>query len=620
MAAAASQADLVELSPESVAALAASPLFNRDIAPTPLRWRTWNRWHIAALWIGMAVCIPTYMLAASLLASGMNWWQALATITLGNLVVLVPMILNAHGGTKYGIPFPVLLRSSFGVRGAHIPALLRALVACGWFGIQTWIGGHAVYHLAAVAFPSMKTAAPLPGIGINVWETVAFMLFWLLNLGIVLKGTDSIRWLESWAAPALLAIGLALLAWGVVQGGGLSRILAVTYRFTEPTLSVARVRQGGGTQELRVRFSPLLDDHGRSRATRVRLARGVDEAAARAAIEASDWIAYEPELPYVIINEASPARPMVVAAQFAADGGRRSGVFTARAAAQVPGGGGTSFWLLFLPALTAMVGYWATLSLNILDFTRFARSQKDQIWGQLLGLPTTMGFYSFVGIAVTGAAVVVFPDILAVEDAPWDPVTLLSRFDNPLVVAVSMFALAVATLSTNIAANVVSPANAFSNAAPKRISFRAGGLITGFIGIAMMPWKLIETTQGYIFTWLIAYGALLGPIAGIMIADYFWVRRRELELDQLYREQGIYRYWRGYHLPALIVLGVAILPSAPGFLATVFPRLAVQIPLSFQQLYTYSWFLGFAIALVLYPLAARRTTPLPLGPLGEGEG
>jgi cytosine/uracil/thiamine/allantoin permease len=605
MAAAARLSDAVELSPESSAELAASPLYNADIAPTPLHRRTWNLWHIAALWIGMAVCIPTYMLAASLLASGMNWWQALLTITLGNLIVLVPMVLNAHGGTKYGIPFPVLLRSSFGIRGAHIPALLRALVACGWFGIQTWIGGHAVYHLAAVAWPNMKAAAPLPGIGINIWETFAFLLFWLINLWIVLKGSDSIRWLESWAAPALLVIGLALLGWGVYRGGGLGRILAVTNRFAEPTLSVTPWREGEGVQELRVRFNPVRDDQGRSRATRVRLSSGVNEGRASAAIEKGSWIPYEPELPYVVMRDlGSPDRSMVIAAQFSDDAGNRSRILTAKPSS--PGHAGrTSFWLLFLPALTAMVGYWATLSLNILDFTRFARSQKDQVWGQILGLPTTMGFYSFVGIAATGAAVVIFPDILAVEDAPWDPVTLLSRFSNPLVVVISMFALAVATLTTNIAANVVSPANAFSNAAPRQISFRVGGLLTGFIGIAMMPWKLIETTQGYIFTWLIAYGALLGPIAGIMIADYYLVRRRQLHLDQLYREQGVYRYWRGYHLPALLVLLVAIAPSAPGFLAVVMPSLASKVAPFFQQIYTYSWFLGFAIALVLYPLVAR---------------
>jgi nucleobase:cation symporter-1, NCS1 family len=463
-------------------------LSNADLAPVPMAQRTWTKWDIAALWVGMSVCIPTYMLASSLISGGMNWWQAVLTVFLGNVIVLIPMVLNAHAGTKYGISFPVFARASFGVFGANIPAILRAIVACGWFGIQTWIGGWAIYKLLLVALPGLAGSAMIGFVGINVAQLICFLFFWTLNIWIFWRGMESIRRIEDWGAPLLLIIGIALLAWAWLKAGGFGPML------TQPS-----------------RFETNAD-----------------------------------------------------------------------------------FWRFFVPGLTGMVGFWATLSLNIPDFTRMARSQKDQIVGQALGLNTTMPLYAFIGVAVTSATVVIFGETI------WDPIELMSRFDSIALMLVSMFALTLATLTTNLAANVVSPAISFSNLAPRRISRRAGGLITGIIGIAMMPWKLVADPTGYIFTWLIGYSALLGPIGGILIADYYCVRRTELAVDDLYRTTGTYAYRGGFNPVAIVALVVGVLPNIPGFLGTIG---AVEVVPSFwMSLYGYAWFTGFGLAFAVYLL------------------
>lgn len=482
-------------------ALSSSPLWNADLAPVPRERRTWSRWHIAALWVGMAVCIPTYTMASGLINLGMNWWQALVVILLGNVIVLVPMLLNAHPGTAYGIPFPVLLRASFGVRGANIAALMRGVVACGWFGIQTWIGGAAIYGTAALIFrfAPATPADALPVLGISAGQFGCFLLFWSVNVFFIVRGMESIKWLEALSAPFLLLVGLALMTWAVAAVGG---------------------------------FGPLFEQ---------------------------------------------PSRLTTAA----------------------------TFWPIFGAALTAQVGFWATLSLNIPDFSRFARDQRAQIIGQTIGLPPTMVLYSFVGIVVTSATIVVF------GEAIWDPVQLIGRFDHPLLSALALVSLAIATLSTNIAANVVSPANDFSNLAPRFISFRTGGLITAFIGLGMFPWKLYADPHGYIFTWLIGYGALLGPIAGIMIADYYVVRRRHLDVAELYRLDGIYAYTRGYGGAALGALALGILPSLPGFLATVGLISRAGVPSPLLSLYDWAWFIGFGVAFACY-LGLRRLAPTPV--------
>ena len=571
-----------------------SPYANEDLVPTTPEERRWSRWNIAALWVGMSVCVPTYMLASGLIASGMSWWQALVTIAAGNLIVLVPMILNGHAGTKHGVPFPVLLRAPFGILGANVPALLRGLVACGWFGIQTWIGGHALYALARVIWPSIAGASGIGWLGINGWELAAFLAFWALNVSVAWTGTESIKWLEAWGAPLLLAIGFALLAWAMTTPGGLGRALAFSEQFSRPSLSVS-----GG----RATLSALAED-GVSRAAEARIGIGASEAEARASVEAAAWAPYSGDP--IALPPAGPATrgPLYVAGEVRSAAGAVSPTLVARASE-----GGASrhgFLLLFLPGLTAMVGFWATLSLNIPDFTRYARNQADQVWGQIIGLPTTMTLFAFIGIAATCAGALRFGDVLVVEGAPWDPVDLLSRFDSPAVVIVSMAALAIATLTTNIAANVVAPAIGFSNIAPRLISFRTGALMTGLVGILIMPWKLIASTEGYIFTWLIGYSALLGPVAGIMIADYWIVRRTLLDPVSFYRRHGSYWYSGGWRWGTVAILVAAVLPNVPGFLAASGFLAAGRVPAAFHTLYTYAWFVGFAIALVAYSLWGAR--------------
>jgi NCS1 family nucleobase:cation symporter-1 len=444
-------------------------LYNEDLAPVPLEKRTWGTYNFAALWISMSVCVPTYMLASGLIAGGMNWWQAILTILLGNLIVLIPMVLNAHAGAKYGIPFPVLVRTSFGVRGANIPAVLRALVACGWFGIQAWIGGQAIYSMLKIFWPP---AADFSG---GVW--ICFFAFWGLNMWVVWRGIDTIKFLEGVGAPFLLGIGLLLLLWITSKAGGLGPVLKTPSKFQT-------------TGEF-VRF--------------------------------------------------------------------------------------------FIPSLTGMVGFWATVALNIPDFTRYAKSQKAQMWGQILGLPTTMTFYSFIGVAVTSASVVLFGRPI------WDPVELLGKFNQPIVAFIAMIALLLATLSTNVAANVVSPSNDFANLSPQRISFRTGGMITGVIGVLMMPWKLLSDLSAYVFGWLVGYSGLLGPIAGVMIADYFIVRHASLDVEDLYRRNGIYEYRNGINRRAVAALAIGIGVALIGLIVP---------PLKF--LYDYAWFVGFAVSAVVY--------------------
>jgi NCS1 family nucleobase:cation symporter-1 len=479
-------ADFVEVTED----LSGSPLWNPDLAPTPLSRRTWTTYNIAALWIGMSVVITTYTLASGLMQQGMTWAQALFTILLGNVIVLIPMVLNAHAGTKYGVSFPVLCRASFGTTGANLPAMLRALVACGWFGIQTWIGGLALDALLTAAVPAWQ--------GLPSSEWIAFGAFWLVQVWLILHGLEGIRKLESWSAPLLLAGGVLLLGWAISRTGGMMT---------------------------------MLDES-------VKLQKGSQ-----------------------------------------------------------------SFWTLFPAALTANVGYWATLSLNIPDFTRYAKSQRSQVLGQAMGLPTTMTAFAFIGVAVTSATVVVF------GEAIWDPVVLLTRIGNPAVIILGALIVLVAQLTTNMAANVVSPANDFSSFAPKRISYVTGGLITAVIGIVMMPWKLYADAAAYIFTWLIGYSSLMGAVGGILIADYWVLRRQQLALPELFKVAGRYQYSNGTNWKAVAALVIAILPVAPGFIrAALTPGGQVADPGILDHLYTYAWFVTFALSFGLYLVLMRGRT------------
>ena len=486
--------------PDVEADLTQSSLYNDDLAPVPASGRKWGMLSFAALWISMSACIPTYMLASSLIGGGMNWWQAVLTIFLGNLIVLVPMVLNAHAGTKYGIPFPVYCRAAFGTAGANVPAILRALVACGWFGIQAWIGGDAIYKILAVFFPALSKGAALPLLGISFAQFGCFLFFWGINMWVIYRGIDTIRFLLNIKAPLLIVLGLLLLWWAYREAGG---------------------------------FGPMLS-------------------------QPSAFDAGQPKA--------------------------------------------GQFWSYFFPALTGMIGFWATLSLNIPDFSRYAKTQRDQVVGQALGLPTTMALYSFIGVAVTSATTIIFKETL------WNPVDVLTRFNSPAVLVIAMVSLCIATLATNIAANVVSPANDFAHLAPKKISFRIGGYITGVIGILMMPWKLVADPNGYIFTWLIAYSALLGPIGGILIADYFVWRKRTLNVSALYQANGEYRFTNGFSIVALVALVLGALPSLPGFLVQAKVLNAESVPASLAHLYNYAWFIGFAIAFVAY-LIGRKLSP-----------
>ncbi len=489
-----------------------STLSNEDLAPTPPEKRTWDMIHFAALWVGMAVCIPTYTLAAGLIDQGMSWSEALICVALGNTIVLIPMILNAHAGTRYGIPFPVFARASFGVLGANLPAILRALVACGWFGIQTWFGGLALWQLFVAIFPAAGPALSSDtlkaAIGTHPGELMGFFAFWLINLYYILRGTESIKFLETWAAPFLIIMGLLLLGWAYNRAGG---------------------------------FGPIL---------------------------------------------SQPSKLQ-----------------------------GSAFWSAFAPGLTAMVGFWATLSLNIPDFTRFAKSQRDQALGQAIGLPPTMILFSFIGVAVTSATQIIFGQTI------WDPVTLLGKVGGPLLLLLSMLGLSVATLSTNLAANVVSPANDFSNLSPTKISYKMGGIITAVIGALILPWKLIESSKGYIFTWLVGYSALLGPIGGIMIADYFIIRKTKLDVSDLYKRGGAYEYKGGINPIAIVALCIGVLLNLPGFLAEAIPELKDSIPQALRTVYTYAWFVGFFVSGAIYcavSLIMGRPTDVPaLPPAGS---
>ena len=470
--------------------LSNSPLWNSDLAPTPLSRRTWSTYNIAALWIGMSVVITTYTLASGLMQQGMTWYQALFTILLGNVIVLLPMVLNAHAGTKYGISFPVLCRASFGVRGANVAAMLRAIVACGWFGIQTWIGGLALNALMTAAWPGWSA---VPG---ALW--IAFGFFWAIQVAIILRGTEGIKVLESWSAPLLLAGGALLLWWGVSNGGGLENVLRGSVRLQQGT---------------------------------------------------------------------------------------------------------TPFWALFPAALTANVGYWATLSLNIPDFTRYAKSQRSQMLGQAMGLPVTMAAFAFIGVAVTSATIVIY------GEAIWDPVVLISRIGSPAVIIFGALVILAAQLSTNMAANVVSPANDFSNLSPRRISYVTGGLITAVIGIAMMPWRLYSDAAAYIFTWLIGYSSLMGALGGILIADYWIVKKQQLSLRDLFKVDGLYTYSNGVNWRAIAALVLAMLPVVPGFInAATTPGGQIADPNIFDRIYTYAWFVTFALSFIFYLILMRGSS------------
>ena len=464
--------------------VASSNHYNDDIAPTSVKERTWSVWNVAALWVGMAICVPTYTLGGVLTAYfGLSVTEALLAILVANIIVLIPLTLNAFPGTKFGIPFPVLLRSSFGMLGSNIPCMIRALVACGWFGIQTMFGGLAIHILLSNLVPGWES---LGGTG----EVIGFFAFLVLNLYIVIKGAESIKIMETLAAPLLLAVGIGLMMWA------------------------------------------------------------------------------SPKISYEALLSAPASRPE-----------------------------GASFWGYFFAGVTAMVGFWATLSLNIPDFSRYVRSQKDQIAGQIIGLPLTMFFFAALGVVLTAASTTLVGETIS------DPVSLIGKIDSPFWVVIAMILIIIATLSTNTAANIVSPTNDFQNLAPKKINQTRGVLLTGLIGILLMGWELLKklgviesdvSVEAMYSGWLLGYSSLLGPIAGIMIVDYFLIKRQRLSLPDLYLTEGAYR---GFNMNGLIAFA---LPVA----FTLYSLLTGQL----NWFYQYGWFTGSISGGLIYWLIARSST------------
>ena len=475
----------------SIETSGSTQLWNDDLAPTSAAQRTWRWYHFSALWVGMVMCIPAYTLSASLIEGGMSGYQAVLTVFLANAIVLLPMLAIGHAGTKYGIPYAVLARSSFGTMGARLPALMRAIVACGWYGIQTWFGGQMIYTLLGVMMGGPVGGEKIAGLGINGGQLLCFLAFWAIQFWYIVHGMDAIRKLETYTAPLKIVICFVLLGWVHNKAGG---------------------------------FGSLLD-------------------------QPSQFV----------------------------EGGKKAG----------------QFWSSFWPSLTAMVGFWATLALNIPDFTRFAKSQRDQVLGQSVGLPVPMGLLALLAVIVTSASVVLY------GRAIWDPVELSSRMEG-VAVLVALLILLIDTVSVNLAANLVGPAYDFSSLAPKLISYKVGGYITAGIAILMMPWKILESTQGYIFTWLIGYSALLGPIAGVLIIDYYFIRKTELDVAQLYKDNGRYSYGNGWNMAAIIAFVIGVLPNIPGFLNAAFPASFPDVAQGFKTIYTYAWFVGLALSALVY--------------------
>ena len=472
-------------------------LWNEDLAPTSEAQRTWRWYHFAALWVGMVMCIPAYTLSASLIEGGMSGYQAVWTVFLANAIVLVPMLLIGHAGAKYGIPYAVLARTSFGVRGARLPALMRAIVACGWYGIQTWFGGQMIYTLGGVLIGHPLGGDNITGLGINAAQLICFLIFWGIQFWYIFHGMESIRQLETYTAPLKILICFVLLAWVYNKAGS---------------------------------FGALLD-------------------------QPSQFV----------------------------EGGKKAG----------------QFWTTFWPSLTAMIGFWATLALNIPDFTRFAKSQKDQILGQTVGLPAPMGLLALMAVIVTSATVVLYGKAL------WDPVDVASRMTGAAVL-IALVILLIDTVSVNLAANLVGPAYDFSALNPKLISYKTGGYITAGIALVMLPWKILETTQGYIFTWLIGYSALLGPIAGILIIDYYFIRQTQINVPALYEEHGQYSYQKGWNMAAVIAFAIGVIPNIPGFLNAAFPASFPEVSAMLKTIYTYAWFVGLAISGIVYFVLMRN--------------
>ncbi|MEQ8578403.1 MAG: cytosine permease [Balneola sp.] len=555
------------------AELESSPLSGEDMVPLPHEDRTWSMWNMTAIWIGMAVCIPTYLLASNMILSGLSWQASLIIIAIANLVITIPMVLSGHAGVKYGIPFPVFGRAGFGIYGVHIASLVRGIIACGWFGIQTWIGGLAFYSIWNII------SGQSGSLELDLGKFICFGLFWCINIYFIWKGTESIKWLENYSAPILILIGLILIGWGYNNAGSFSAVLDQGAQLQKTTASI-QVSESNSSEYL-LNLNVVADLDGNAKASEVSVkiptTSGYDDLGWQPISSISSKISIPFSEGY-----ASGEEPVLV--QFKNADGVLSSTVSVLAEDSASDSQPT-IWT-YLIWFTAMVGFWATMAISIADITRLSKNQTDQIKGQFLGLPTTMTFYSFVAIFVTCAAIISFKDVMIVEDTPWDPVSLVAQFEHPGIVIFAQIALIIATLSTNIAANIIAPANAIANVIPQKLNFRTGGVIAGAVGIITCPWWLADDIGAI----LVFVSGLLGPVLGVLLCDYYLIRKKTLALYELYKPEGKYSYGgSGFNKAAMYALAAGVLTALIGF----------WIP-SLSYLYSLSWFTGFGVAFILY--------------------
>ena len=516
-----------------------------------------------------------------MMKEGMGWLESLIIIGAANLIITIPMVLNGHAGVKYGVPFPVIGRSSFGTKGVHLASVTRGIVACGWFGIQTWIGGMAIYEII-YAFSDGATPTDL-----NALMFICFGVFWFMNMFFIWKGTDSIKWLEEYSAPILILMGVVLIGWGAYNSGGFGVVLEQSTQLQKPVTEVSSV---GDVYE--VQINSIKDKDGKNKASHF---------STMTVIEKDTFLNEMVLIPAdgkvrVHMDEVVKTGTSIQLISTSNDRVIRSS-WTLVDFDPEPLAPTNKLWQ-YIKWLTVMLGFWATMSLSISDITRYAPTQKAQRQGQFIGLPGTMMLYSFVAIFVTCASILIFSDVLIAADAPWDPTALLGKFESPWVVIVAQVFMIIATLSTNIAANVIAPSNAFSNLFPRKISFKMGGTITGILGIIICPWWLMNDIAGI----LILVSGFLGPVLGIMLCDYFFIRKKRIQLADLYKEDGAYSYSNGFNMKAMFSLLFGIGAALIWYLV---PSLAYLSDLA--------WFTGFFVAfLVYYLLMSKQIDRNPL--------
>lgn len=473
---------LFELSPETLQELAGSKYMNADLVPTSAAERTWSTYNIGMLWVGMVICITGFSYAAALIALGMAPIIALINVLIGNLIILIPMQLNSHAGTRYGIPFPVFSRITFGRVGAHLPSLTRAIVAAGWCAVQCWVGGAAFSSIISVFSSSWDTE----GTG----RFIGFGLFMIVTLILGLRGSEGIKWIEAIGSPVLIILCVGLLVWIITLGNDYG-------------VSVADMFLAGNNEE---------------------------------ALAANGGMAY-----------------------------------------------------VFMAGITSNIAVWATLALNIPDFSRYAKSQKAQFRGQLYAMPT-----SVMALVIIGAMFAKVTEV-AYGQAEFDPTVVLLHLNNKVVVVLASLGVIIGTLTTNMAANVVAPANGFANLAPKKISYKVGIIITCILCVVYRPWWMYGDAGAFMFSWLGTCGTILGPVAAILVADYFIVKKKRINVKALYDENNdTYEYNNGWNVRAIAAWVL-------GFLVPMLGKFGIGGEVT-KWLDANSYIVGFIIAFILYIL------------------